>query len=414
MKELNINYIKESYIEGSVEMTNVIKAMLYKKDNSIFDKVDFENSKLFKDPLIFAYFNNEKEYNIDWLLFGYMNTDTTSKSIFLKSDTEGRIYISNFGWIITNYSNSDFVLKRDSQGNLLLMNNSKIVEFNTEHIHKSFDGKIELLPYNVSLLNKCFYNTDSKLINVEVTEIYELRKKELQLAIKILSELLPEYYELITLSTSKIIIFNVDTFLSNSFATIGAQGLAFLNAYQDDYNEVFFLDDIVHQSGHLIMNCIIFDKTKYFKVDSNTIIQNVYCENGDLYETRNIEVLFHALYTYYATFLMINECLDKNIFTGLKKHELLGRLSFYLNKCYSDFSLIEIPSVKRNKVDKLYDSISLFTKDGFILYDGMKKKYKKIHNKWHEGIDKFDLSNQPYNFTFSKFLELNPLKKEIC
>jgi hypothetical protein len=34
-----------------------------------------------------------------------------------------------------------------------------------------------------------------------------------------------------------------------------------------------------------------------------------------------------------------------------------------------------------------------------------------MYNKWFDKVKDFDMSNQPYNFTYSKFIVLNPIKE---
>jgi hypothetical protein len=290
----------------------------------------------------------------------------------------------------------------------LLRENQKI-SFYIEPIESSIDGKIEILSHTIPLLRKCFYDTNGKLLDIEVDEINKRCHSHLLEAITLMKELIPDHYNLITRSTKQIQVFNIDTYKSNSFATIGAQGIAFSNAYQEDYNEIFFMDDIAHQTGHIIMNCIVFNKEYFFKLSASSVLQQVFSDTGELYETRDIEVLIHALFTYYSTFLVLDACLDKNIFIRHKKHELLGRMAFYIEKCYSDFLLLENPSIEFNKIDKLYQPDELFTTKGMILYNGLKEYYHQVDNKWNDKVCQYDLSNQPYNFTYSKFIQLNPL-----
>lgn len=408
MEKFDIPFLTEAFLMGNETLTNTIKTMLYKKDEHVFDKIDFEDQAIYQEPLIFAFLNDhEIDYNIDWLLLGYMKKNV-DQAVSVQSDDFGRIYLANIGWLITGDKRAEFSLRRNSAQELSLFKNDEEVPFTLEPLLQSADGKLELVNHNIPLLRKCFYDTDGSLLQVEIDEIAALRQHDLFRAIDLMKKYMPEYYNLVTLATKKIQVFNVDTYKSNSFATIGAQGLAFFNAYQEDYDEIFFLDDIAHQTGHIIMNGILFNKEDYFKVDPATILQNVYAENGDLYETRDVEVLIHALYTYYSTFLTLNTFLDQQVFEGRKRHELLARMAFYLEKCYSDLSLFEQPTFDFNKTEKLYKPEDLFTENGLTIYNGIKHYFGEMFNKWNRITKSYDLGNQPYNFTYSKFIELNP------
>ena len=45
------------------------------------------------------------------------------------------------------------------------------------------------------------------------------------------------------------------------------------------------------------------------------------------------------------------------------------------------------------------------------LINQFKESYKKCITNWGKNLVMFNLNNQPYNFSYSKFLELNPLPK---
>jgi DNA gyrase inhibitor GyrI len=82
----------------------------------------------------------------------------------------------------------------------------------------------------------------------------------------------------------------------------------------------------------------------------------------------------------------------------------LGRISFYINKCYRDLLLID------NPINSEIKSSEYFTEMGLQIYSELKNKWKEMYRKWFEVTKHYDMSNQPYNFTYSNFAELNPLK----
>ncbi|MFN9320502.1 MAG: hypothetical protein ACK58Q_07945 [Chitinophagales bacterium] len=193
-------------------------------------------------------------------------------------------------------------------------------------------------------------------------------------------------------------IFDVNTYLRNSFATLSAQGIGFFNAYQEDYNEVFFVDDIAHQSGHVIFNIVIYEAEKFIAIDPKTTLQSFQLYNNTT-ENRDVHTLFHALYTYYTSFLCLNACIKANVWHEHKLHEAMGRISFYLNKCNQDLIIVE----NANKTK------TLFTEEGMKIYCVIKDKFREMVEKYENKCKNYNMSNQPYNFTYSKFIELNPL-----
>ena len=70
-------------------------------------------------------------------------------------------------------------------------------------------------------------------------------------------------------------IFLADADRKNSFASVSVQGISFLNAYQKEYNEVFFMDDFAHQSGHVIFSAMIYDVDNFIQSDELAMVADV-------------------------------------------------------------------------------------------------------------------------------------------
>ncbi|WP_454045894.1 hypothetical protein [Chryseobacterium sp. Marseille-Q8038] len=203
---------------------------------------------------------------------------------------------------------------------------------------------------------------------------------------------------------TKCIIFNADTYERNSFATQKAVGIGFYNAYQEDYDEVFFVDDIAHQTGHVIFYTLLSNVENFFNVPKETVLETIELPNGTFIENRDLYVLFHALYTYYVSFICLDACLDAGDFDKRQVHEAKGRIAFYINKCYKDLTLIDEEPFKSEE-----NATKYFTADGLTIYKEIRNTLIKMSKKWFDEVKVYDLSNQPYNFTYSKFIELNPL-----
>jgi hypothetical protein len=193
MEKFDIDFLTKSYLKGKVSVTDTIKMMLYKRDETIFDKINFEDDKIYDEPLIFAFLNDDKQYNLDWLLIGYMNTKEERK-VSVKSDNFGRIYIANIGWLITSIKNCDFDLIRGCDGKFSLFRENQKISFYIEPIESSIDGKIEILSHSIPLLRKCFYDTNGKLLDIEVDEINKRCHSHLLEAITLMKELIPDHY----------------------------------------------------------------------------------------------------------------------------------------------------------------------------------------------------------------------------
>lgn len=123
-------------------------------------------------------------------------------------------------------------------------------------------------------------------------------------------------------------------------------------------------------------------------------------------EYRSFYILFHALYTYYATLLCLDDCLGNNCFNKKQLHEAKGRIGFYLIKFKMDL-------ITFGEVIDYHKSIqNILTHQGVEIYQSIEEKYFKILNKYGKEVSEFNYKNQPYNFTYSIFTKLNPLTND--
>jgi len=400
-------HTKNQLLSGKSKLIENIKILLYKENENIFDYLDFEDDRIYQEPLLFAYFNSEIENNpnLDAILYGYTKPELRPEEIHVKSDGFGRIYLANIGWFHTQHKNQHLLLITDKNSELSFVLNDNAIDFSFEPLKIINNTDIELLKYSIPLLDQ-YYSDDGQLL-VEIEDISKQNLQYLTKAWNLIKELVPTHYALITTSTKKAIIFNVDTALRNSFAALDVYGVCFSNAYQEDYNEVFFVDDIAHQTGHIIFYALVFEKESFFKVDPHTSLQEIY-PSSEQGHYRDIYILFHALYTYYTTFICLDACLSASVFDGEKKYEALGRIGFYLSKCDLDLNLI------LSKSDYSSGPEDIFTDEGLIIFKRIKRVFNGIADKYQDQIEGFNFSNQSYNFMQSKFIELNPMKEKEC
>ena len=146
------------------------------------------------------------------------------------------------------------------------------------------------------------------------------------------------------------------------------------------------------------MNNLMFSKPTFYKIDQTQSVEEILGRP----DHRNVNILIHALYTYYTTFYCLDECIAANSFEGKKYKEALARIGFYRRKCEFDLEILEV-------VMKHYDGLeNMLTKKGIDVVNSIKKKFEEINNKWGNTIKVYDFSNQDYNFNFKLFEELNP------
>lgn len=370
---------------NNINFINTIKLLIYKENKFLLEKVNFEDDNVFLDPLLFAYFNSKKDnlFSIE-MLTEIMQGYFIEKEPLLLNESfndEEIAYVPNLGYFDKNKTKVD---------DIFIIQNSSI----------------ELLIHPIVHLKKIFRDFNENILDVNKIEIskefslnYEIA---LTNALKYIKTSNKVHYALIEQCCKKIVLFKTDPKNTNSFATINAQGIAFFNVYQEDYDEVFFVDDIAHQTGHIIMTTILFDRKEYFLIDEN---QNIGTFTKNKSEYRSFYILFHALYTYYTTFLCLDACLENNCFDNRQVHEAKGRIGFYLQKCKTDIINFE-------KVINYYTGLqNVLSSEGIEIFQNIENKYFEVLKK-HEEVTLFKYKNQPYNFTYSEFIKLNPLNND--
>ena len=367
------------------DITNNIKLLLYKENPSLLEKIDFEDENVFLEPLLFAYFNSKKDNlftkeMLTEIMQGYF---VEKEPLLVKEsfNNEGVAYLPNLGYFHKNKTKVD---------DICIIQNSSI----------------ELLIHSIIHLKTIFKDFNENNIDeskIEISKEFSLKHVNvLTNALQYIKTSNKVHYDLIEQCCKKIVLFKTDPKNTNSFATINAHGIVFFNVYQENYDEVFFVDDIAHQTGHIIMTTILFERKKYFLIDEN---QNIGTFTKNKSEYRSFYILFHALYTYYTTFLCLDACLGNNCFNIKQIHEAKGRIGFYLQKCKMDLMNFQ-------KVVDYYNGINnILSCDGIEIFQNIANKYFEVLKK-HEEVTLFKYKNQPYNFTYSEFVKLNPLNND--
>ena len=380
-------------VKGRENLIQNVKLVLYKKDPQIFDKIDFENDQIYLNPLLFAVLTSKKINDFNQAIWHFCQ----ETKIEINIDESGYIYISNLGFfhLEEKVGKVSFI----KNNNFEIIFEGKLVKYKFE-ASKLILSKFELLYHPVFLLNEHFFDEFGTNVPVEITNTSKKFEPYLITALNHIKNVNPEWYKLLEENLKKIILFEDKSGRRNSFATQSVHGCIFLNCFQDNYNEVFFIEDIAHQAGHVIFNTFLASNPNIYKCDKNhEIFLNR--EIDEYNEPRELYVMIHAMYTYESILQCFVKCLDNNIFSGSKRHELLGRIKYTLYKFLRDFELLSINDEQGKNI--------FFTDEGLEILNWFKETFILVCNKYGDELDLVDISNQPYNFSYSKFLELNPL-----
>ena len=367
-------------------LVDTIKILIYKEASILLEKLNFKDDNTFLEPLLFIYFNSKKDdlfpkQMLNEILQGY-HLEKSEIKIKHSYNKENVAYLPRIG-----YFRKDEIKPFDTII-ILPKTNFEVITYqiiNLKYIFRDFN--------NIVI-------DESKIIISKM--LYEDNKKSLSRALSNIKQYSNNHYSLIEKCCKKIVLFKTDPKNTNSFATINAHGIAFLNVYQKEYDEVFFIDDIAHQTGHIIMTTLSFKRKEYFLIDENENIKSI---TNNPKEYRSLYILFHALYTYYTTTLCLDNCLSNNCFDENKTHEAEGRVGFYLIKYKLDLdSFMEVANH--------YNGLEMvLTKKAIFIFQMISDQFIQIRNKYYSTLKEFSYKNQPYNFTYKEFIKLNPIQK---
>ncbi len=403
------DYQYSNLLRGKSEIAEYMKIIIYKTIPDFFELLDFDNDNIFLDPTLFAAIKSDNDSAIDsdllkQLLWGSIIIGDRPKKINVIADKYGIIYLPKIGWITGKEKSKSHTLETTSNGYLL---DGQSV--NVEPIEQNNKLGIELLKHRLELFDDRFYDSSHKLIDYDVNGAFNRKSSIFNNALNFIAENVPWLAHLLVEGCAKAVVFNDGTHpvndlfcLRNSFASFQIKRISFHNIYQPWYDEVFFLDDISHQMGHVIFDQIINNKRRFFKVNHDETIRPVsnYGRTIGSIERRSHEIVLHSLYTYFLILNVLDTALQNDRFIDEQKAEIKGRIAFYLRKSALDFELFE--SFDKNEVAE-----TIYTTEGLYVYVGMKQSFISILNKYQALLDSYHLNNQTYNYNHKKFLEVN-------
>lgn len=362
-----------------------LKMLLYQRHEDIFERIDFNNDNIFLEPLLYSYIMQPDAQWLDSIIYGYEKNKKEKIDVF--TNGKGIIYIPQVGYFKTNVGNKKLSLTKPQNDFILTDENENIIDFKFEPIFY-LDENIELVKTQHPLLKPLFLNENNIFVDVEIDEIFPKHIMHFNKALYVIKENYKDYFGLIKKSVKKVMIYEGDPY---SFASIQAHNMIFLNA-NDNNDEIFFLDHILHEGAHSIFNTLTYDsKIDLFKVPFKTDLASITKDvedHGELYSR------FHGLFTQSNINLCMEICINKKIFKGKQHKELLGRFSSNMKRFNSGIIKFDIPD--------------LYNKDGEKWYSFFSKRYSDLYRRNKELINLFDVSNQPYVFSYEIFDKTNP------
>lgn len=379
-----MDYFK-SFDESQEKVIDSLKMLLYTRHNDIFERLDFENDSVYLEPLLYSYVMQEDDTWLDSIIYGYEGSPKSIISIF--TNNKGIAYIPQVGYFHTSKIREQLYLQKLSNETYQIKDlKGDTVPHKLESIIFLNEG-IELIKTQHPLFEHLFTTEENVIPNVEIDNCYIKHIDHFNNALQVIKDNYSEYFNLIKKSVKKVMIFDGEQY---SFAAIQAHNMIFLNT-KDENDEIFFLDHILHEGAHVIFNTLTYEsKIELFTVPFKTdfaVVTRDQNEHGELYGR------FHGMFTQSNINPCLEICIEKNIFTGKQHKELLGRFTSNMTRFKAGINKFNIPS--------------LYNDEGKKWYEFFNKRYNELYDRKHELINSFDVSNQPYAFSYEIFANTN-------
>ncbi len=369
--------------QGSV--IDSLKLLLYKRHENIFDRIDFEDDTIYQEPLLYTYVTQQDDIWLDAIIYGFERNPKDRILVF--SNKNGIIYIPKIGYFHTEKVADRLYLEKNNSKFSIKDEKNVEVFFRYEPLYFLDEG-IELVKTQHPLFENLFKNTSDTVVEVNIDKTYSKHISHFNTALKIIKENNYDYFSLIKKAVKKVMIYEGEPY---SFAAIQAHNMIFLNA-DDENDEVFFLDHILHEGAHVIFNTLTYDsKMELFTVPFKTnlsVITKDETDHGELYGR------FHGMFTQSNINQCMEICINKNSFRGKQHRELLGRFSSNMKRFKSGVEKFNIPELYKDEGEKWYSFFS--------------SRYNELYIRNEKLVNSFDVSNQPYVFSYEIFDKTNP------
>ncbi|MFT3908790.1 MAG: hypothetical protein QM737_05150 [Ferruginibacter sp.] len=378
----------EKVAEGREYFASGLKAMVGTMNKKTFDLLDQDSTDIFLHPMLFSYLNADTtQINCDQILYGSIKEADRPQSIAVMANDFGEIYMPGIGYLETGIPHKEHYILVTTKNEMKILKDKKVIPYRIKR-------NPVIAGTNIELQCRSNYLTDIHLPGKNLYAGNYKNAKAINEAVSILKKYYPEFFSLFTAVTKYIVPFNHPG--ANSFALLGMHGTAFINTHLGK-GVVFFLEDIVHQCGHIIFSTITYKPADYFNVDPQTPISGITNDGND---DRTLYVLFHGIFTEALMCEAFDICIENKVFKPGEDHELRGRLCYILLRFIMDMQIM--------------GSIKCFSEKGQVIYDEIYKSMASMYKKYGAMLKTFNLENQPYNFDFSKFRKINPQYRESC
>lgn len=370
--------------------SDTMRELLRQVSPQLLRRLKQEDSADLKEPFLFSYFtspNGITECSLEQLFAAKLWSTDPGELIAIVTNGRGASLIPGLGYVRSNTPGSRIETTLPtglwtSSGHL-----REKPDVELDYVPLLYvDESIEVLREYVPLLNQ-FFGEHAGDVEQTVAVAAEDHSLTLSNALQILKSSWSDLHGALSSVLRRVVLFQCQHF--NSFATPAAHGTAFINLNLGN-TEAFFLEDLAHQGGHVLLAAATVDQSAFFNGPSDQELSSL---TGNSDDDRTIYIALHGLVTEAFMTVLLTRCLQQKSLPPTQTFELLGRCAFIFRRFTSDLSLIgELP---------------IFNNFGGQLIHSIKESWNQADKLHGTVFRQLDFSNQEYNFSYSLFLEAN-------
>jgi len=384
-------FINEHYDDYVGLFIDIMKFELHTKHKRLFDLMDFEDDSSWIAPFLQTKQaqNNLPEIPTIQLLYGNIPKEKRPNEIPVYSDYQGMVYIPNIGYFQSEEKKQKLTFTVSNEGDYTLTNDGTTIPFKYTPITTYKDTPLEIVQYDNNVI-RWHYNHDKETRVIDIPNAFQDHKENLSLALDLLEDVNHLFFtRVINVIRRFVVFYNQDV---RSFAANNAIGASFFSA-RKEYNEISFLEDIVHQCSHNLLFIITLQTKEFFRINPKERMINEFNNNPE--DGRLVYSAFHGTFSLLNIVSTFSHMLNKEFEDVHKTHEVKGRFYDNLDRLKS-----RIEKIKYKEI---------YTERGWKFLNLMEDSTNKIYNEHKEVLATQDFTDRPYVFDYNYYLKLNPI-----
>lgn len=387
-------FSRARFAEGQLELADAMRTLVARDDADVYEALAEAGDDAFLEPLLFArYFAKPPRLDLPQIAFGHVPPESRPCELPVTTDAEGRVYLPRIGHLVTSLPERQLTACWDPHARAVwLQDDGAPVPHELRSSPHVPGSAIEVLWESNPLLDQTFMNVEGVYVTGPFPSTGPLHESSIAHALALIAAHEPEYSGLLHQATRQVFAFDFPGV--NSFATLNAHGVVYFNAGPKE-DVVYFVDELVHQCGHVIFNAMTVRRREFFLVDPDRRIADLRPEVAR-HEERSLYTVLHGLYTERAMVRCLRKLDELGVFRGRRAHELRGRLAFILSKMRIDVDNVGHPG--------------LFTPLGEDLVETFRATLRDAERERGDLLGHV-LRGQPYNFDYARYARDNPMER---